>query len=150
MKTIVVLVDFSSLSFKLMKQAHALAKAFGSHVILLHVVPLVPTTVDFGLVSPTVMEEPPAEAVRSDLEKLTEMRDSLAKFGVNATTSQFQGGAADDVLDEIKRMDADLIIVGSHGHGAFYELVVGSVTKNVLKHPPCPVLVVPEGYGEAA
>ena len=68
MNTIVVLVDFSDLSFKLMKHAHTLAKAFNSEVILLHVMPLMPSVVDFGLAAPTVMEPQPAEAVRADFD----------------------------------------------------------------------------------
>jgi len=148
MNTIVVLVDFSDLSFKLMKYAHTLAKAFHSEVILLHVMPLMPSVVDFGLAAPTVMEPQPEEVVRADLERLNEMRDSLAKFDVKVTTRQFQGGSVEEVLAETQRLGADLIIVGSHGHGVLYELFVGSVTKNVLRGSACPVLVVPDAAGE--
>jgi len=143
MKTIVVLVDFSDLSFTLMKHAHALAKAFDSHVILLHVVPQVPTVVDVGLAAPAVMQEMSEEQVRGEMEKLTEMRDSLAKFSVTVTTRQFQGVSVENILDECSQVGADLIIVGSHGHGALYDLFVGSVTRNILRHSTCPVLVVP-------
>ncbi len=150
MKTIVVLVDFSDLSFKLMKHAHSLAKAFDSHVILLHVVPLAPTVMDFGLASPTIATAQPPEAVQADMARLDEMRESLAKFDVRVTTHQFRGGSVEEVLAEARRLGAELIIVGSHGHGALYELFVGSVTKNVLKRSSCPVLVVPDEHVQPA
>jgi nucleotide-binding universal stress UspA family protein len=47
------------------------------------------------------------------------------------------------VLAQAKRLKADVIVLGSHGHGAVYNLVVGSTANGVLKHAPCPVLVVP-------
>ncbi|MDB6074316.1 MAG: universal stress protein [Verrucomicrobiaceae bacterium] len=149
MKTIVVLVDFSDLSFTLMKHAHTLAKAFGSHVVLLHVVPQVSTVVDVGLAAPAVMQDMTEAQVRGEMEKLIDMRDSLAKFGVTVTTRQFQGASVENILDESDQLGADLIIIGSHGHGALYDLFVGSVTRNILRHSKCPVLVVP-GKDDAA
>lgn len=39
--------------------------------------------------------------------------------------------------------DADLLVVGSHGHGAFVGMMLGSVSLRVVTHAPCPVVVVP-------
>jgi nucleotide-binding universal stress UspA family protein len=40
--------------------------------------------------------------------------------------------------------DADLIVLGSHGHGAFHDALVGSTSQHVIRHAPCPVVVVPD------
>jgi nucleotide-binding universal stress UspA family protein len=143
MKTIVALVDLSDLSFKVLKQAHVLAKAFGSEVVILHVVPKEPVVVDVGLLSPTVMQAPSAASVETQYGQLLEMRESLMKFGVNARVEQFPGAEVDTVLAEIKRLQADMVIVGSHHHSTFYNLLIGSVSNDVLKRAHCPVLVVP-------
>jgi nucleotide-binding universal stress UspA family protein len=143
MKTIVTLVDFSDVAFKMLRHAHDLALAFDSQVILLHVVPQEPVVVGFGI-APTIMSAPSEDLVAVDTERLTELQESLAKFGVKATTRQLQGSTIDAVLDECQRLNADLIIVGSHKHGALYNLFVGSVTADVLKRTHCPVLVVPD------
>lgn len=40
--------------------------------------------------------------------------------------------------------DAELIVVGSHGHGAVHDKLVGSTSERVIHHAPCPVVVVPD------
>ena len=144
MKNIVALVDFSELAFKLLRHAHDLAKAFGSHVVLLHVVPKQPTVVDVGLISATVLEDPSPAILESDAAKMQEMQESLAKFGVNVTTRQIQATTVAPLLEEIAQLNADLIIIGSHRHSAWYEIFFGSISHEVLQNAPCPVLVVPE------
>lgn len=143
MKTIVALVDFSDVTFKVLKQAHQIAKAFDSHVIILHIVAKEPVVMDFGIVSPTVLREPSPEHISREQAMLEDLRESLTKFGVNATTRQMPESTLDEVLAEIDRLGADLMIMGSHRHGAIYNLLVGSVTESVLKRIKCPVLLVP-------
>ena len=51
-----------------------------------------------------------------------------------------EGNAAQVLLDETK--DAQLLVVGSRGHGGFAGLLLGSVSANCAEHAECPVLVV--------
>jgi nucleotide-binding universal stress UspA family protein len=143
MKTIVALVDFSDLTFKVLKQAHTLATAFKSLVVILHVVPREPVVVDVGLASATLTRNPDAEEIAKDGKQLEDLCDSLTKNGVTATARQLQASSVDEILDESRRLEADLIVVGSHKHGALYNLLVGSIAQDVLKQAFCPVLVVP-------
>jgi nucleotide-binding universal stress UspA family protein len=142
MKTIAALVDFSDATFKVLKQAHTLATAFGSKVEILHVIPPEPVVVDFGI-APTVMHEPSPAAVKEDADRLRELEESLTKHGVQAAARQIHGSSIESLLDECDKVGADIIIIGSHRHGAVYELLVGSITAGVLKRAKCPVLVVP-------
>ena len=143
MKTIVALVDFSEDAFKVLKQVHKMAAAFGSRVTLLHVVPPQPVVMDLGIASPTVLEPASPETVEADRARLQELQDSLAKFGISVTARQLTDGTPDTVMDEIRSLEADLVIMGSHRHGVLYNLFVGSVTNDVLKRMTCPVLLVP-------
>ena len=143
MKTIVALVDLSDLTFKVLQQAHKLAAAFNSQVIILHVAGKEPVVVDVGLASPVIMKAPSPESLQNQYAQLLEMRDSLVKFGVRATVEQLECASVDTVLAETRKLEADLIILGSHHHSTFYNLLVGSVTNDVLKRASCPVLVVP-------
>jgi len=51
-----------------------------------------------------------------------------------------EGHAAPVLLAEAK--DADLVVVGSHGHGAFAGMLIGSVSEHLVRHAPCAVVVV--------
>ena len=44
----------------------------------------------------------------------------------------------------IAAADADLLVVGSHGHGAVHDKLIGSTSERVTHHAPCPVVIVPD------
>ncbi|MGY3564787.1 universal stress protein [Sinomonas sp. RB5] len=56
-----------------------------------------------------------------------------------------EGSAVQVLLDAAR--DADLLVVGSRGHGGFAGLLLGSVSAQLVHHAPCPVLVVRENEG---
>ena len=114
-----------------------LARAFGTEVVLLHVVPPEPVVVDF---------EPPAAPPDLFLQRQQElfvMRDGLIERGVRATAQLLGGLLLETVLEQISLLDPDVIIMGSHGHGALYHLILGSVTEGVIKQAQRPVVVIP-------
>lgn len=137
MKTILALIDFSDVSPQVLEQAEEHARAFGGNVVLVHVVPPEPLVVDF---------EPPAvpqDVFKSRQQQLFLMRDTLIDHGVQATAQVFGGLLLETVLDQIANIAPDIILMGSHGHGALYHLFAGSVTTGVIQHASRPVLVIP-------
>ena len=60
-----------------------------------------------------------------------------------------RGVVVPEILQAAREMPADLIVMGTHGAGAIEHLVLGSVTENVLRSAPCPVLTIPRPFGEA-
>ncbi|MCF7786851.1 MAG: universal stress protein [Prosthecobacter sp.] len=144
MKTIVALVDLSSLATEVLRQASTFARAFNSEVVVLHVVPKQPTVVDEGLIWSVGMKKPSHDLLRSNYEKLLEMVAELTQAGVHATVRQMVDAGVDGVLAEISSLQAGLIILGAHPHSTLYHLLIGSMADDVLKSAHCPVLVVPE------
>ena len=150
MKTIVAFVDFSDTTEPVVAQAQALAKAFQARLILIHGVPLQPDMVDLGIVSPAYFRQPTAEEWSAHQAKLIALRDSLSAAGVDVTAEQFQNLTLQKMLSELGRLNVDLVIVGAHPHSVWYELFIGSMTRDVLKYAPCPVLVVPAAKTSAS
>jgi nucleotide-binding universal stress UspA family protein len=141
MKTIVALVDFTDVSFKVLKQAYALGKAFGGEVVILHVAPQ--TRAVGSIETGDIMTDPSPERLRSDQTKLKGLTDMLLRAGAKVSAEEVQGTAIDKILEESRRLNADLIIMGAHHHVFLYDWFVSDLAVDVVKAVPCPVLVVP-------
>ncbi|MEY2831959.1 MAG: hypothetical protein RLZZ574_1217, partial [Cyanobacteriota bacterium] len=61
----------------------------------------------------------------------------------NVTPLLVQGATIETILREASKLRADMIIIGSHGHGALYRALVGNVTEGVIRKALCPILVIP-------
>ncbi len=71
-------------------------------------------------------------------------RRSKARWGpVRATV--LSGNAVDEIVRHAREADCDLLIVGAHGRAWIPRRIIGSVAERVLRHCPCPVLVVRDG-----
>jgi nucleotide-binding universal stress UspA family protein len=91
------------------------------------------------------------EDVRREEELLQSRLDELKKRldGLDVLALRVPGSPVEKILEASAEHGAELIIIGSHGHGALYHLLVGSVTDGVLKSAACPVVVVPGARGAA-
>jgi len=54
------------------------------------------------------------------------------------------GEPSAEILAEVRRLPADLIVISTHGHSGVTHLILGSVTERLVRSAPCPVLVVRE------
>lgn len=142
MKTILVPVDFSKVSRYVLAEAAHLARLTKARLVLLHVVQPPAVVTDLA---PLVGEalQMSAELENIGRRHLHRMQKSPTLRGLKVESVCEQGFAVAQVVAHAKRLKADVIVLGSHGHGAVYNLVVGSTATGVLKHAPCPVLVVP-------
>ena len=140
MKTILVPVDFSDTTPGLIESAKKFATTFGSRIVLLHVSEPEPDFVGFEP-GPMAVRQTVARDLKAEHQKVEALKENYGLPDVLAL--HIQGPAIEKILHEAAAQNADLIVMGSHGHGALYELLVGSVTAGVLKGAKCPVLVVP-------
>jgi len=160
MKCILVPIDFSDLTEPVIDLARQLAKAFSAEIHLVHVkVPTalpMPGTLGYGLAGmselapmtgvPVPGFEPRLETTPEDegeTSKLAKWQEEIARHGIKVSLHEPAGNVADEILNQAEKLGADLIVMGRHGHGAMYNLLVGSTTKGVLKHSVRPVLLVP-------
>jgi nucleotide-binding universal stress UspA family protein len=136
MKTVLTLVDFSDVTPRVIEHAEAFANAFGAEIVLCHITPPEPVVVDYA---PPV----PLKQLESSGPQLEALRDALTMRGVSTRIHSDQGPVSDCILEWSRVNKPEIVIMGSHGHGALYNLLVGSVTAGVVKGATCPVMVVP-------
>ncbi len=142
MKPILVPVDFSDATAGVIETAGMLARSFSARVVLLHVIEPEPDFVGFEAVPPAMHMNAPRDYEKERMQ-LDRLKRTVAESGLEAAAVQHHGSTAMKILEEATVQDAGWIVMGSHGHGALYELLVGSVTTGVLKSARCPVVVVP-------
>lgn len=143
MNTIVALVDLTDATAKVIEHTQRMASAFASRVVLLHVVPPEPMVATLGAEAPVVPAPPSPERIQADKDALQEHLDVLTQGGLTVTALQFEGPIAETVVEEAQKLNADLVIMGSHHHNAFYQFFIGSVTSSILKRATFPILVLP-------
>jgi nucleotide-binding universal stress UspA family protein len=142
MKTILVPVDFSPISEAVVKQAGEQARASGARVVLFSAIrPVLPLSEYSPLLEG--MAEVTASGERAASRHLSDLQKLLRPFGIASECVQLVGDPVDLIVDEARRVRADLIVMGSHGRSAIYDLLVGSTTHGVLKRARCPVIVIP-------
>ncbi len=139
LQTILVPVDFSKESLKAVRYAIPFAEQFGAGLILVNVVePLA-----FADISafPLAMEnERVMELCRKKLESIARQR--AVPPGIIRKTLVRQGQAFQEISDAARTLKADLIILATHGYTGIKHVVLGSTAERVVRHAPCPVLVV--------
>jgi nucleotide-binding universal stress UspA family protein len=84
------------------------------------------------------------EAARSQLEAA--IRDTLGEDGFGSVARQVIRGHPAAALMKVAR-DADLLVVGAHGHGAIRAALLGSVSLHLAHHAPCPLTIIPSPRG---
>jgi nucleotide-binding universal stress UspA family protein len=142
MKTILVPIDFSPVTKAVVDEAIALAQSSKGRIILLYIVQPPVLVAEYGGVIEDVV--PLIEAAeKAATQLLAQWRDYLKESEVTTKTLKIEGFPAKEIVVQAKSLEADYVVMGSHGHTAFYDLLIGSTTSGVLKKAPCPVVVVP-------
>ena len=142
MKTLLVCVDFSEGTDRLLAQAARLAWTFNERIVLLHVAQPEPEFVGFDP-GPDSVRDQMATQYHREHQRVQAEGDDLRECGLAVETLCVQGPTAETILDHAKRLDADMVLLGTHGHGALHHLMAGSVCQAVIRKATCPVLLVP-------
>jgi nucleotide-binding universal stress UspA family protein len=134
-RRILCAIDFSPASVTTIAEAVALARACRGEITVLFVVPYAaPTRADRAR-----LPEGVDSAVTEDVEALLEPARAA---GIPVRVRLKVGNPAREILAELRRTSPDVVVMGTHGRGGFKRRVLGSVTAEVLRGAPCPVITI--------
>jgi len=139
---VLVAVDLSPASEQVIAAAERVARALGAELYVLHVAEPEPDFVGYDA-GPPIVRDQVAEQHRREHRAVQALAERLRTAGIDATALLIRGPTVDTTLREAERLGAELIIVGSHGRSALYDVLVGSTSAGILRKSPVPVLVVP-------
>ena len=137
LKSILVPIDFSKSSLKAFEYALPLARQFGGEITLLHAIEPPPYSMDLSYIPRS--EGIPTASMKKELEELASrmVGPELLK------DVMVQVGTAFEVITNIARdCEVDLIVLTTHGETGLKHVFMGSTAERVIRHAPCPVLVV--------
>lgn len=143
MKTFLVPVDFSPVTEKVIDSAMAFARAFNGKVRLVHIVqaPIV-ATAEYALPAEVVHEA--VTASRDNARKnMATYTSSFKQAGIECSSEILVGAPVPLIREEAVQSGADFVIMGSHGHGKLYDLLVGSTASGIIKKTKCGVIIIP-------
>jgi nucleotide-binding universal stress UspA family protein len=134
--------DFSPASGPAFKKALELAKQNNATLVIVNVLPTLPVIGD-AYIPPATIDEM-LRAQRAQAEKAMDRLVKRARAaGVRATGVVLDNGSVVDAIVRFaKRQKADLIVMGTHGHGVLARMLLGSVAQRVVSKAPCPVMLI--------
>lgn len=141
-KTILFATDFSDCSDKAFEYAYALCKASGARMELMHTID---EPVDLrGFYVPHVsfdvlFKEIEESAIKMMNEFCKEKFSATDNYGVLVVP----GVSHEEIIKQAVNLNADVIVMGTHGRSGLDHVLFGSTTEKVLRKSKIPVLSVP-------
>jgi len=146
-KTFLVPTDFSSRAREAAEEALMLARSFSARVIFFHALDLAPSyTVAYAheLGVSVAIPPPLPEEIEPEWDAFL---SGLPLDNVNWEKSTEEGQAATAIVSRAKHIQADMIVMGTHGRSGLPHMLLGSVAEKVVRTAPCPVLTIrPEAF----
>ncbi|OGU64659.1 MAG: hypothetical protein A2499_01805 [Stygiobacter sp. RIFOXYC12_FULL_38_8] len=143
-KNILVPTDFSSLSQSALEYARDLADNMNAAIHILHVIdksmPFVPGKQNLSETEIAAALEADARKQLSAFIAETENDTSIKVIGVIKHGIDFE-----EIVKYTKEIQAELIVIATHGRTGIMHSLLGSVAEKVIQHAKCPVLVIPAG-----
>jgi len=141
MRNLLVSVDLSEMSGAVVERAACIAQSFASKLWLMHVAPSSKSSAPFNL-DRDILRAQVANQLRLQRHQLQNLADQLRRDRIHVVTRFVSGTVSTTILAEAERIRAELIILGSHGHGNVYHALFGGVGQKVMRKATCPVMLV--------
>ncbi len=137
---ILIAIDGSVSALNATDYAIELAKKTKSELEIVYIVRYAMGNIDAGVL--------PMEIEKKEKEKSIQLINRIKEEHGDVKIKDFEtiGRPAKEINKEIKKWEADLLIVGHHTHTFFEKLFKNSVENNLLKNLKIPLLIIPQNY----
>lgn len=142
LKNILVAVDFNDAVGELLGYAEGFAEKFGAKIWVVHVAAPDPDFVGYEP-GPQYIRDLKAEDFREEHRNLQSICKTFLSEEVETEALLIQGSTVETVLQEAKKLKADMLIVGTHKHSFLHNLLQESVSLELLKRAGLPILTIP-------
>jgi nucleotide-binding universal stress UspA family protein len=141
LKRILVPIDFSQPSRRALRFAREWAARFGAEVCLLHVIEPIATVSAFG-VGPVAPPLPPLDYHDQAREELGKLVHQEFPDSANVSVHLRDGIPFDEIANAARDLNADIIILATHGRTGLAHVLLGSTAERVVRHSLVPVLTL--------
>lgn len=135
-------LDLAETTPAVLREARAWATRLHASLWLVHVAEPDPDFIGYEP-GPDTVRDAVASKFHREHRQIEAAAQELRDAGLNATALLLQGPTADTILREADRLGADAIFMGTRGYGAIHDLLLGSVSRQVIHQATRPVLLVP-------
>jgi len=142
MKNILVAVDLEASSHQLINSAAEQAEKSGAKVWVLHIAAPEPDFIG-NEVGPQYVRDNLAEDIKTEHKLIRQYADELITKGIIAEALLIQGPTVKMILEEIEKLQIDLLIIGHRPHSFLFKLLLGENHTALVNKSKVPVLVVP-------
>jgi nucleotide-binding universal stress UspA family protein len=139
-RKILVPTDFSDSSREALRLAVDVARDSGATLTLFHAWDVPVYSYAEAMIPPSVFSDIAAEGEK----QLAASKREAEQLGAGKVTTRLGNGPAWTQVVELLKQEPsfDLVVIGTHGRTGLKHALIGSVAEKVVRHAPCPVLVV--------
>jgi len=151
MKKVLIALDYDPTAKKVAEVGFEFAKAMGAEVVLIHVIsdPVYYSSTDYspimgftGYMNTDPLQLNTIEVLKTaSLNFLDKTRSHLGDSNIQTVVEE--GDFAETIVKTAKKLHVDLIVLGSHSQKWLENIMMGSVTEEVLRQSTIPLFIIP-------
>lgn len=144
MKNLLITLDLNNPKHTdtIIKHTIEIGKAFGAKCWLIHVAQPDPEFANYE-VGPQYIRDEIAEEFRGEHREIQRNAEKVKAAGVECDGLLIQGVTEELIIEEIKKLSIDLLVIGNKKKGFFQEVFLGSVTNDLIKEVAIPIFLIP-------
>ncbi len=152
---ILVTIDFSDITERVLYQSRILAESMKAEVVLLHVAEPNADYITYDYdpaamyaIDPSEIRDQIAQRFHTEHQTIQQYAQQFRDQGLSCKALMVQGETVEMILNGVKKLSTDMIVAGSHGKGVISKILLGSTSERLIKQTTVPIYLVPAEKSE--